>query len=72
MYSKKNMKKHFELTRYLELVLMVDKERKIYEETYLRVHNLLIKDMEIRLRMTKDIRDNLEYITKLYSKGIKE
>lgn len=72
MYSKKNMKKHFELARYLELVSTVDKERKIYEETYLKVHNILIKDMDIRLRMTKDIRDNLEYITKLYSKGIKE
>lgn len=72
MYSKKNMKKHFELARYLELVSMVDKERKIYEETYLKVHNILIKDMDIRLRMIKDIRDNLEYITKLYSKGIKE
>lgn len=51
---------------------MVDKERKVYEEAYLRLHNLLIKDMEIRLRMFRDIRDNLEYITKLYSQGIKQ
>jgi hypothetical protein len=36
------------------------------------MHNIVIKDLDIRVKMYKDISDNLEYITKLYEKGFQQ
>lgn len=51
---------------------MVEKERKVHEETYLRIHNIIVKDFDLRIKIYKDISDNLEYIGKLYEKGFHE
>ena len=49
------MKKHFELAKFLDVLTLIESERKIHEEIYLRIHNALIKDLDIRLRIYKNI-----------------
>lgn len=72
MYSKKYFKKHFQLSKYLELVELIVKQRKLHAQTFLTAHGLVIKEMDIRIRMYKDIKDNLEHSNKLHQRAFKQ
>ena len=45
----------------MDLLTLLSKERKIHEEVYLRIHNAQTRDLEIRVRMYKDITENLKF-----------
>ena len=36
------------------------------------MHNCIVRDMDLKVKMYKNITDNLDYIAKLYERGFKE
>lgn len=43
----------------MDLLALLEKERKLHEEIYLRAHNTLIRDLDIRVRIYHDLTENL-------------
>lgn len=72
IYSKKNVKKTFELMKIIEIMSNVAKEKAFYNDMSDKLQAILGREIEKKEKLYKDICDNLAFISKLYEKSFQK